>query len=326
MSRGAGHGRAVRRHEMVIEVITPKDRRAWLKARGQDITASVVGALFGVHDFVTPYELWALKTGRVRQQDEEGDAMRRGRLLEPVAVQIIREDHPEWQVEYSTAEHVYFRDPERRLGATPDVMVSCPRRGKGVIQIKSVEAGVYRRKWLDEDGNAEPPLWIALQASLEAYLTGAQWAAVCPLVIGFGIDAPVIDVPTEHLGGVIDAMTEKAAEFWQMVAEDREPQIDFQMDAALIDKLYRIGDPRDEVDLTAAPHLIEDIQRRAELRREIAEREAEATGIETRIKALMGRAEVAHLPGGRTATWKTQKRRAPDGRWITARPLRLPNL
>ncbi len=311
---------------MPIEVITPRDRRAWLKARGQDITASVVGALFGVHDFVTPYELWAIKTGRVRQQDEETDAMRRGRLLEPVAVQILREERPEWRIEHNAADNTYFRDTERRIGATPDVIAHCPQRGRGIVQIKSVEAGTYRRKWMDEEGNPEAPLWIALQATQEAFLTGAEWAAVMPLVIGFGIEAPLIDIPLDTMPGVIDAITEKAGEFWQMVAEDREPSVDYARDGALIDRLYAIGDPREEADLTATPHIIEDIQRRDALRREIAAREVEAAGIETRIKALMGSAEVAHLPGGRTATWKTQKRRGPDGRWITARPLRLPKL
>lgn len=311
---------------MVIEVINPKDRAAWLKARGQDVTASVVGALFGVHDFVTPYELWASKTGRLPRGDEESDAMRRGRLLEPVAVQILREDRPDWQITYSTEAQTYFRDPERRLGATPDVIADCPRRGRGIVQIKSVEAGVYRRKWLDPEGYPEAPLWIALQATLEAYLTGARWAAVMPLVIGFGIEAPLIDVPLDHMPGVIDAMTEKSAEFWAAVAEDREPPVDFQKDAALIDRLYAVGQPFEEADLTGVPGLLEDIQRRGVLRREMSEREAEVVRIETRIKALMGPAEVAHLAGGMTATWKTQKRRLPDGRFTLSRPLRLPNL
>lgn len=311
---------------MVIEVIHPKDRAAWLRARGQDVTASVVGALFGVHDFVTPYELWASKTGRLPRQDEESDAMRRGRLLEPVAVQILREEQPGWRIEYSTADQTYFRDTERRLGATPDVIAHCPRRGPGVVQIKSVEAGIYRRKWLDEDGNPEAPLWIALQATLEAYLSGGRWAAVMPLVIGFGVEAPLIDVPLDHMPGVIEAMTEKAADFWAAVAEDREPQIDYQRDASLIDRLYSVGDPFEEADLTAVSGILEDIQRRGVLRREMQEREAEVVRIETRIKSLMGSAELAHLPGGMKATWKTQKRRLPDGRFTVSRPLRLPNL
>lgn len=310
----------------MIEVISPRSRAAWLKMRGQDVTASVVGALFGAHPYVTPYELWAVKSGRVPRADEDTEAMRRGRLLEPVAVAILREDQPDWQIEHNAAENRYYRDPARRLGGTPDVIVHCPRRGKGVVQIKSVEAGVFRRGWIDHEGNPEPPLWIALQASLEAYLTGAQWAAVMPLVISFGIEAPLIDVPLDHLAGVIDAMTTKAAEFWEMVRENREPPIDYAQDAALIDRLYQIGNPAHEVDLTGVSGLLEDIQRRGVLRREMAEREGEVVRIETRIKALMGQAELAHLAGGMKATWKTQKRRMPNGSFAISRPLRLPNL
>lgn len=311
---------------MTVEVITPRDRAAWLKARGRDVTASVVGALFGAHPYVTPYELWAIKSGRAPRADEETVAMRRGRLLEPVAVAILREDHPGWKIEHNAAENTYFRDPERRLGATPDVIATCPARGRGVVQIKSVEAGVFRRGWLDPEGNPEAPLWIALQATLEAHLTGARWAAVMPLVIGFGIEAPLIDIPLDHMPGVIAAMAERAAEFWQMVAENREPPIDYAQDAALIDRLYQVGNPMREVDLTGVSGILEDIQRRGVIRREMTERETELVRIETRIKSLMGEAELAHLPGGMKATWRTQKRRMPDGRVGISRPLRLPNL
>lgn len=310
----------------MIEVIQPRDRNAWLRARGQDITASVVGALFGVHDFVTPYELWATKTGRLPRQDDETDAMRRGRLLEPVAVQILREERPGWKIHHNAAENTYYRDRDRRIGATPDVIAECPQRGRGIVQIKSVEAGIYRRKWVGDDGNPEAPLWIALQATQEAFLTGAQWAAVCPLVIGFGIEAPLIDIPLDNMPGVIEAITERAADFWAMVREDREPPVDYERDAALIDRLYAIGDPREEVDLTGSPRVTELVEiirsARAEADRLLAA--VEAAGAE--IKAAMGTAEVAHISGGRTITWKTQKRRGPDGRWITARPLRLPKV
>ena len=311
---------------MVIEVIQPKDRAAWLKARDQDITASVVGALFGCHPFVTPFELWARKTGRAPRDDQETDAMRRGRLLEPVAVAIIREDRPDWTIHHNAAENTYYRDPDRRIGATPDVIAECPRRGRGIVQVKSVEAGTYRRKWLDEDGNPEAPLWIALQATQEAFLTGAQWAAVMPLVIGFGIEAPLIDIPLDNMPGVIAAITERTDEFWEMVREDREPQIDYASDAALIDRLYQIGDPREEVDLTGDPDVIGLAQQAQELRASARVICEWAETCEARIKAAMGTAEVAHIAGGRTITWKTQRRRAPDGRWITARPLRLPKL
>lgn len=308
---------------MVIEVIPPRDRAAWLRVRGRDVTASTVGALFGAHEFVTPFELWAIKSGRIPRTDDETDAMRRGRLLEPVAVAILREERPDWRISYNDAQ-VYYRDPALRLGGTPDVLVECPRRGPGIVQIKSVESGVYRRKWLDEEGHPDAPLWIALQATLEAYLTGARWAAVMPLVIGFGIEAPLVDVPLDHMDGVIAAMAERAADFWSMVEEGREPPLDYERDAAMIDRLYAIGDAREEIDLTAdpdVPALVDTIrQARAEADRLLAA--VDAAG--AKIKARMGTAEVAHIAGGRTITWKTYRRPNPGGVPTTYRMLRLP--
>ena len=312
---------------MPVEIITPKDRAAWLRARGKDVTASVVGCLFDAHEYVTVFELWAMKTGRLPRQDEETDAMRRGRLLEPVAVQIIREDHPEWQVEYSTDAQIYYRDPARRLGATPDVIVNCPTRGKGIIQIKSVEQGVYRRKWIDEDGMPDPPLWIALQAMLEAHLTGAQWAAIMPLVIGFGIDAPTIEVPLDGMPDIIEAMSERTAEFWAMVHEDREPQVDYWRDAALIDRLHAVGNPNHEVDLTADDEVLGQVTRILQQRQVVRDAEAAIATDEARIKAKLGTAEVAHLASGKTITWKTHRKRDPKtGIAKVYRRLRLPRI
>lgn len=75
----------------MIEKHNPRNDAAWHRLRAKDITASVAGALIGVHEFTTIYELWSLKTGREFQSTEETDAIRRGRLLEPVAVEFLRE-------------------------------------------------------------------------------------------------------------------------------------------------------------------------------------------------------------------------------------------
>lgn len=291
---------------MVIERITPKDRRAWLSLRGRDVTASVAACLFGEHPFVSEYELWASKTGRITETGEETDAMRRGRLLEPVAVQLLREMKPKWKIEHNAAENTYYRDPDARLGGTPDVIVQHPERGPGVVQIKSVEASVFRRNWL-LDGEPDAPLWIAMQASVEAYLTGAQWAAVAPLVIGHGIEMPLLDVPL--VPGVIDAIKERTAEFWSMVESGREPEPDYARDARLIERLYAQGDDHEEIDLSndnRIPILISERDAALEDRRAAEDR---LTEIEAEVKAKLGTATVAHLGDGRRITWETRRRR-----------------
>lgn len=309
-----------------IEIITPRDRAAWLKARGQDVTASVVGALFDCHDYTTRLELWAIKTGRLPRSDDETPAMRRGRLLEPVAVQMLREDHPEWQIDYSTEAQTYYRDPAHRLGATPDVIVTCPRRGRGIIQIKSVDSLVFRKKWNPEgmEGTTEPPFWIILQSVLEAWLTGAQWAAVAPLVIGHGLELPLIEVPLDHMDDVIGAMQERTAEFWQMVREDREPQPDYERDAALIEAIYAVGDHREEVDLTGDPLIPVLVDQITADKSALKALESRISSAEAQIRAAMGSAELAHIIGGRRITWKTYRRPNPGGVPTVYRVLRLP--
>ena len=306
-----------------VVVIRPRDRAAWLAARNRDLTASVIGALFGEHEFTTIYQLWALKTGRDQRDDEETPAIQRGRLLESVAVQLLREQFPKWKIAHNAAENVYYREPVNRLGATPDVIVDAPGRGKGVVQIKSVEASTFRRKWLDEDGNVEAPLWIALQTTLEAHLTGAQWGAVAPLVVSHGLDMPLVDVPL--LPGVVAAMEERAREFWQMVHDGCEPEPDYSRDAALIERLYSQGDASHEVDLTAdnrVPAII------AERRERIVERDAaqdRINEIDAEIKSKMGHAHVAHVAGGRKITWRPQARAGFFVEPKTTRALRYPS-
>lgn len=308
-----------------IEVITPRDRQAWLKARGRDVTASVVGALFGEHEFTTAYELWAIKTGRIPRSDEETPAMRRGRLLERVAVDLLREERPDWKITHNAAENIYFRDPVARLGATPDLIVEAPGLGLGVVQVKSVEQSVYRKKWLDEEGYPEPPFWIALQATLEAHLVGAQWAAVAPLVVGHGLDMPLIDVPLDHKDGVIAAMTERAAEFWGLIDDGREPPVDYARDASVIEAIYAVGDPREEADLTGDPLVPVLIDQIVNDRATLKAVEGRITAAEAQIKAAMGSAELAHIIGGQRITWKTHTRRDPaTGRLSAYRVLRLP--
>ena len=307
---------------MAIERIKITDAAQWHNLRRADVTASVVGALFGAHDFATPFSLSLAKTGRAPDV-EETPAMQRGRLLEPVAVQLLREMHPDWKVIHNAADGYYFRDTDARIGATPDVLVlKAPGRGPGIVQIKSVEASIYRRKWL-VDGEPEAPLWIALQATLEAYLTGAKWAAVGPLVVGHGVDMPLIEVPL--VDGVIDAIKARAAEFWRDVEEGREPEIDYERDGALLDTLYADGDEEGEVDLTGDERVVELLAAREAALADRREVERRITIIDAEVKAKMGDAVVAHLPGGRRIVWRKQRRAGGYVAPSNSRTLRYPH-
>jgi hypothetical protein len=281
-----------------VERIPVTSRDQWLALRRQDVTASVVGCLLGVHEYQTPYGLWALKTGAVVEDPEETGPMRRGRLLEPVAVAMLREERPAWQVKPAG---VYMRDPVARLGATPDVLASDPERpGIGIVQIKTVEPGVFRRKWRDDEGEVTPPLWIAVQAIVEAHLAGAQWAAVAAMTVGFGVDLHVVPVPIH--AGVVERTYAAVADFWRMVAEDRAPDPDYGRDLRLVETLFA---GRDEITDLSADNALPAL---ADEREAISS--AKST-IEERLKEIKAEflVKLAGAEAGRIA----------DGRLITAR-------
>lgn len=282
-----------------VDMYPITDRAIWLELRKRDVTASAAAALLGVHPYQTAYSMWAEKTGVITTDDEMTEAMERGIELEPLAVRRIRKKHPTWIVEQP---NTYYRDPAARLGATPDAFAQDPERdGFGVVQIKSVEPSKFRKTWRNEEGETEPPVWIVIQAIIEAELTGASWAAVAALVIGYGIDLHLVDVPLHR--GVIDRVRAEVAAFWRTVEEGRTPDPDFNRDYALIERLFDPSAPQ-PLDLcgdNALPELLDEKDRLA----------SEKTAAEARLKAI--KAELLTKLDGHGAAL------CADGRIVTAR-------
>jgi predicted phage-related endonuclease len=281
----------------MIERIPIESREQWLALRRQDVTASTAGALLGLHPYMSAYALWAEKTGLVSSDAPPNAAMERGLELEPIAIKRLQKLHPDWNVAAST---YYYRDPDARLGATPDCTAFDPARDLGVFQIKSVEPSAFRDHWF-EDGEMRPPLWIAIQAIIEAHLVGASWAAVAALVIGYGIDLHVIDVPIHP--GIIERVKAETRKFWEMIEAGEEPAPDYGKDAALIEQLYQ-PIPDEILDLTGSnelPALLDERESLSEIR----------TATEKRLKEIKGEliANLKDYSAGRVA----------DGRIITAK-------
>jgi hypothetical protein len=302
-----------------IQRLDASDQATWLSLRGRDVTASSAGALFGVHEYVTPFLLWALKSGRVANDPEDTPAMRRGRLLEPVAVAILQEDHPAWTVEHNEGPgRVYLRDAAARIGATPDVFAHDPDRGRGIVQIKSVEASIYRKKWVNPDTHeVEPPLWIAVQTLLEGHLDGADFIDVAPLVVGHGVELQRIPIAPNP--SLINRLYDRVGEFWRMIERGDEPAPDYAQDGATIARMYD-ADDGGEMDL--GPRASEIVEARAALKADIKAAEAGIETLNAEIKDMLGNCAIGMLDDGRRVTWKTTHRKAyqvPESQFRTLR-------
>lgn len=284
---------------MSIERHAISSRDQWLNLRRKDITASVAAALVGEHPYETRYGLWAEKTGRAPRPEEANDAQERGLLLEGPVVEVLRQRRPDWRV---TRAHQYFRDPEARLGCTPDAYADCPERGRGLVQIKTVESSAFRSVWLGDAGEVVPPLWIAIQAIVEAHLTGRAWAAVAALEVGWRLNLHVVDIPIH--AGAIERIRTEVRGFWRMVDAGEQPQPDYARDADAIARVYRDvaeGEVRDLTGDNEMPALLDERDRLT----------AEKGAAEKRLKEI--KAELLFKLGSAEAG------RCADGRLVTAR-------
>lgn len=270
--------------------------------RRQDVTASPMGALFGVHPYCTALRLYAEKRG-VEFIDEDNKAMRRGRWLEPAVAKAVSEKRPDWTLH---APNVYLRDPELRLGATPDYFIQGDPRGRGVLQCKTVAPSVFHRDW---DEGKEPPLWVTLQIATEMMLADAAFGAIAALLVDpHQMDVFIIEVP--RMAAAEGKIVDRVKEFWRMVDEADEPAPDYGRDADVIAALRPAEIKGKTVDLAGNNILPDLLEQRAALHERMKADEARCGEIDTEIRYLMGDAEIATGLADWRITYKTTKFKA----------------
>ena len=274
-------------------------REEWLGWRESNVNASEGACLFSenAHPYLTAYKLWALRSGLI-QPDPDSPILRRGRLLEPVAIELLREERPGWQI---WRPHVYLEDQEARIGATPDVYAERNEawgvRTRGNVQLKTAGHFAFRKTWIDPETKlVEIPLWIAVQSSVEAYLSGADWTAVAVMAVGDG----GIEFHVEEFAiklNLIENYKALVGEFWEAVRLGRPPAINFDRD---IDTLFDIygDDDGSMIDLTRDPEIVALLKARkvhsAEEKRG-REAEKERKKIDAKIVLRLGNAASARI-------------------------------
>jgi predicted phage-related endonuclease len=283
---------------MTIERWTITGRDEWLARRRPNINGSEVGALFGCNPYLTRFALHADKAGLVDGSKPDNDAMRRGRILEPAVEQAVKEYRPDLAI-WKSQDYVW--SPDWRLGCTPDFYVTCPTRGLGVCQAKTVAKPIFEDEW-----SGGPPKWIILQTLQEMMLTEVSWGFVAALVLSsFSVELQTWDF-TRHdaAEGKIKA---EAAKFWADVAAGRAPPANYAEDGDTIKALF----PRDDgptLDLSTDNRMPELLDRLEMLQARGKDADKEIEAIKAEIAEKMGASALATLPGWQI-THKLQHRK-----------------
>lgn len=291
------------------------DRDLWLEWRKQDVTASAVGALFSAHPYITPLKLYVEKRG-VEFENPDNAAMRRGRWLEPAVGKAVEELRPHWKLVPAS---VYLRDPDLRLGATPDFFIEGDERGPGVLQAKTIAPSVYAREWRD---GAEVPFWIIGQCATETMLADAAFGVVAGLLVdAHAMDVVIHEIPRHPAAE--EKIKSAVHEFWQRVEQGREPEPDYGRDADVVRMLYPHEVPGRVLDVNGDNSLPVLLDERLTLQAQIKAFEHRVDEIDTELKFKMADAEsITGLPGWRV-TYKSTDRAGYTVQPKTIRTLRV---
>ncbi|MEU8199541.1 lambda-exonuclease family protein [Microbispora amethystogenes] len=259
-------------------------RPEWLAARRRGIGGSDALAVLGLSPYSSRYQVWAEKSGLLREQDDS-EVMAWGRKLEPVIAE-------EFEARTGIPTHAcgLMRHVERDWQlASVDRLTA----DGGVLEIKTTSA--YRASDWDDEQLAD-----AAEAQLQHYLavTGLEHGYAAALIGGQRLEIRHV----ERNDRLINVLVNAEAELWQMVIDGTAPALDgSEATARTLAELYPHAAERQvEVDADTVARLRASLGWAEEIKTLKKQRDAvknEATG-------LMGDANVATFNGVPVATWK----------------------
>ncbi len=279
----------------------------WLALRHQDVTASTIGALFGVHPYQTALGLYAEKIQPKATPLADNGVLRRGRWFEAAALKAAAELKPKWEFSEPGA---YFRDEENRIGATPDALYVDENGECGAFQIKTTARQVFKENWLTvgedgEDGAIDVPFWVLLQAYTEARMLGYYRAAVGVLVVDeFNPQMHIVDFACPE--STYARIVKEVRRFWQMIEARTPPPADYAKDLDAIRSLYTGTGP--QVDLSGDEKFGKLLDERDAILARRNQAVADAKAINAKVIEAMKNAE-AVVHDARLVSYKLQERK-----------------
>lgn len=307
-----------------IKFITPRDEAHWLDLRTTVLTSTEVAALFDQSPYMTAFELWHRKAGRLDSAFEESERTRWGTRLQDAIAMGVAEDNG-WKVlrmdefailgdlragssfdfcigdEHETcvcghpkSDHIHEEGACR-----PGAECACDGyrlRPTALLEIKNVDHWIAKEGWIVErdgtDDYIEAPVHIEMQIQHQMLVSGVDKCYLAALVGGNRIllsertPDPVVQ----------DAIKQAITEFWRSVDAGEEPVPNFERDAEVIFRLHGFAESGKLVE--ASDHVSALAVEQANLGRAIKELETKRDALKAEILTEIGDAEKVTWEGG----------------------------
>ena len=290
--------------------MSEEDWKAW---RRKGIGGSDVAAICGLSPWKSAIQVYLEKLGMAEDQ-EENDAMRWGKLLEPV---IADEFSRQTGLPVQRVDAILQHPDHDWALANVDRLIVPQDQEPGALEVKNTSA--YLAKAWDE---GEVPQHYITQLQWYLWVLGLRWGYFAPLIGGNKLLTDKrMDIDME----LVEPMVKVCADFWQMVVLRTPPAPDgSEASTDTLKLLYPHAAPGKIVPLSEVSE--EDIRRYLDLKEELEAfteaKEYEIDAIANKIKAELKDGEVGTLAGRPVVTWKETRRAAytvPESSYRTLR-------
>ncbi|MFM0488314.1 YqaJ viral recombinase family nuclease [Paraburkholderia graminis] len=304
LPEAAGHSR----RRPALRLVETKDmpRENWLAVRKSGIGGSDAAAAAGLNPYMSPLELWLVKTGRDANlpkpdADDTTDPVYWGTLLEPIVAASYTKQ---------TGKRVRRVNAVLRHPTIPFMLANIDREVIGAADVQILEcktAGEFgARLWREGI-----PEYVQIQVQHQLAVTGKNAAHVAVLICGQKLEVHRIERDDELIARLIPL----EAAFWRYVETDTPPPADGSESA---DRALRCLYPGSggTVDFTDDRQLSSAFADLVAVRADIEQREMQEAVLKQTIQQAMGEADRAIFETGAVSF-----RRSRDGSGVDLKRL-----
>lgn len=198
-------------------------REDWLNHRSNGLGASEAAAVCGMSNWMTPTELWKLKTGKAKPKDLSGNKyVSFGQHAEEHLRALFMFQHPELSLDYHAYDFL-FQDDKPWLRCTLDGELAETETGaKGILEIKTSSCG-SKAEWAEWKDRI--PDHYFTQICHQFLATGYEFAYLYAMLIGLSGDAELRTYffLRSECQADMDYLLDKEIKFWKCVEQDKMP-------------------------------------------------------------------------------------------------------
>ena len=278
-----------------------EEKLEWLRERQKGIGGSDVGAIMGVNQYKTAFNIYLEKTEPIIEVEKQSEAARQGTDFEDyVAMRFTEETGKKVRRDNR---HLIHKD-------YPFMVANIDRRVVGenaILECKTVTP-YNLKEWEGE----EVPASYMLQCQHYMAVTGAEKVYLAYLIFSTKFDYREIKRDEE----LIDIIIEAEKEFWKMVQDKTPPALDGSSAAEKwVNEKYKNVNEGETINLDSSWRDL--LNQRQELKEYRDDVDKQIKEIENQLKQNIKNAEYANAPGY-SISYKSVSQKRPDSSKLKA--------